>query len=103
MPFAPGVAPILDFFGVTREQVIGKPLLEATSGSDEQKERYRLLHAKTMTTGTPHFQDADVEINGRKHQIHDNMQYDLYYVRHRSLFLDLAILIHTVFFAIKGI
>jgi exopolysaccharide biosynthesis polyprenyl glycosylphosphotransferase len=44
------------------------------------------------------------QISGhRKHQIHDNMQYDLYYVRHRSLFLDLAILIHTVFFAIKGI
>jgi exopolysaccharide biosynthesis polyprenyl glycosylphosphotransferase len=44
------------------------------------------------------------QISGhRKHLIHDNMQYDLYYVRHHSFFFDLAILIHTVLFAMKGI
>ena len=44
------------------------------------------------------------QISGhRKHLIHDNMQYDLYYVRHQSAFLDLAILLHTVVFAVKGI
>jgi exopolysaccharide biosynthesis polyprenyl glycosylphosphotransferase len=39
----------------------------------------------------------------RKELIHNNMQYDLYYVRHRSFFMDLAILIHTVGFAMKGL
>lgn len=39
----------------------------------------------------------------RAFHIHENIQYDLYYLRHRSFFLDLAILIHTVFFAMRGV
>jgi exopolysaccharide biosynthesis polyprenyl glycosylphosphotransferase len=39
----------------------------------------------------------------RKELIHNNMQYDLYYVRHRGFFMDVAILIHTLGFAIKGV
>jgi len=35
--------------------------------------------------------------------IHENIQYDLYYIRHRNLFMDLAILLHTVMFAANGI
>jgi lipopolysaccharide/colanic/teichoic acid biosynthesis glycosyltransferase len=35
--------------------------------------------------------------------IHENPQYDLYYIRNRGFFMDLAILMHTVMFAIKGI
>ena len=35
--------------------------------------------------------------------IHENIEYDLYYVRHRSLFMDIAILLHTVLFAGRGI
>ena len=35
--------------------------------------------------------------------IHENIEYDLYYVRHRSLFMDIAILLHTVIFAGRGI
>ena len=35
--------------------------------------------------------------------IHENIEYDLYYVRHRSLFMDVAILLHTVLFAGRGI
>lgn len=35
--------------------------------------------------------------------IHENLQYDLYYIRNRGLFMDLAILLHTAFFAMKGI
>ena len=35
--------------------------------------------------------------------IHQNIEYDLYYVRHRSLFLDVAILLHTSIFAGRGI
>jgi exopolysaccharide biosynthesis polyprenyl glycosylphosphotransferase len=39
----------------------------------------------------------------RKELIHNNMQYDLYYVRHRGFFMDIAILIHTVGFAMRGL
>jgi lipopolysaccharide/colanic/teichoic acid biosynthesis glycosyltransferase len=39
----------------------------------------------------------------RKKAIHENMDYDLYYIRNKSFFLDLAILIETFIFAFKGI
>jgi exopolysaccharide biosynthesis polyprenyl glycosylphosphotransferase len=39
----------------------------------------------------------------RSFQIHENIQYDLYYIRHRSFFMDLAILLHTAVFATKGV
>jgi exopolysaccharide biosynthesis polyprenyl glycosylphosphotransferase len=35
--------------------------------------------------------------------IHENIQYDLYYIRHRSFFMDFAILLHTLFFAMHGV
>jgi lipopolysaccharide/colanic/teichoic acid biosynthesis glycosyltransferase len=35
--------------------------------------------------------------------IHDNIQYDLYYIRHRSFFMDVAILLHTLVFAMRGV
>jgi exopolysaccharide biosynthesis polyprenyl glycosylphosphotransferase len=35
--------------------------------------------------------------------IHENVEYDLYYIRHRNLFMDLAILLHTSIFAMRGI
>jgi exopolysaccharide biosynthesis polyprenyl glycosylphosphotransferase len=35
--------------------------------------------------------------------IHENIQYDLYYIRNRNFFMDLAILLHTVVFAMKGV
>lgn len=35
--------------------------------------------------------------------IHENIQYDLYYIRHRSFFMDFAILLHTIVFAMHGI
>jgi exopolysaccharide biosynthesis polyprenyl glycosylphosphotransferase len=34
--------------------------------------------------------------------IHENIQYDLYYIRNRGFFMDIAILIHTLFFAMRG-
>jgi len=37
----------------------------------------------------------------RAFPIHENIQYDLYYIRNRGFFLDIAILIHTLFFAIR--
>lgn len=39
----------------------------------------------------------------RAFQIHENIQYDLYYIRHRSFFMDFAILLHTLIFAMHGI
>ena len=39
----------------------------------------------------------------RKDLIHNNMQYDLYYLRNRGWFLDIAILMHTAAFAMRGI
>jgi exopolysaccharide biosynthesis polyprenyl glycosylphosphotransferase len=35
--------------------------------------------------------------------IHENIQYDLYYIRHRNFFMDMAILLHTAVFAMKGL
>ncbi len=34
--------------------------------------------------------------------IHENVDYDLYYIRNRTFFMDIAILVHTLFFAIGG-
>ncbi|MGB8479620.1 MAG: exopolysaccharide biosynthesis polyprenyl glycosylphosphotransferase [Acidobacteriaceae bacterium] len=34
--------------------------------------------------------------------IHENVEYDLYYIRNRTFFMDIAILIHTLFFAMHG-
>jgi exopolysaccharide biosynthesis polyprenyl glycosylphosphotransferase len=39
----------------------------------------------------------------RHFQIHENLQYDLYYIQNRNFVMDLAILIHTAFFAMNGI
>ena len=39
----------------------------------------------------------------RAYPIHENLQYDHYYVRYRSLFLDIAILLHSVRFAARGV
>jgi exopolysaccharide biosynthesis polyprenyl glycosylphosphotransferase len=37
----------------------------------------------------------------RAFRIHENIQYDLYYIRNRGCFMDIAILVHTLFFAIQ--
>lgn len=39
----------------------------------------------------------------RAYPIHDNLLYDLYYIRYRGFFLDVAVLLHTLVFAMKGI
>ncbi len=35
--------------------------------------------------------------------IHENVEYDLYYIQHRNFFMDFAILLHTSIFAMRGI
>jgi exopolysaccharide biosynthesis polyprenyl glycosylphosphotransferase len=39
----------------------------------------------------------------RSFLIHENIQYDLYYIRDRNFFMDIAILLHTIVFAMKGV
>jgi exopolysaccharide biosynthesis polyprenyl glycosylphosphotransferase len=38
----------------------------------------------------------------RKYAIHESLEYDLYYIENRGFFLDMAILVHTLLFAMKG-
>ena len=38
----------------------------------------------------------------RASPIHRNTQYDLFYLRNRNCFMDMAILLHTLFFAMRG-
>jgi exopolysaccharide biosynthesis polyprenyl glycosylphosphotransferase len=35
--------------------------------------------------------------------IHENVEYDIYYIQNRNFFMDMAILLHTVAFAARGI
>lgn len=35
--------------------------------------------------------------------IHENVEYDLYYIQHRNFFMDIAILLHTSVFAMRGV
>lgn len=35
--------------------------------------------------------------------IHENLQYDLYYIRNRNFFMDVALLLHTAMFAMRGV
>jgi exopolysaccharide biosynthesis polyprenyl glycosylphosphotransferase len=39
----------------------------------------------------------------RNYLIHENIEYDLYYIKHRNFFMDIAILLHTCIFAMRGI
>jgi exopolysaccharide biosynthesis polyprenyl glycosylphosphotransferase len=39
----------------------------------------------------------------RKFVIHESLEYDLYYIEHRGFFLDIAVVLHTLIFAMKGI
>ncbi|MGO9515803.1 MAG: sugar transferase, partial [Candidatus Korobacteraceae bacterium] len=39
----------------------------------------------------------------RAFSIHENIEYDLYYIQRRSLFMDIAILLHTMLFAWRGV
>ncbi len=39
----------------------------------------------------------------RRFTIHEAIEYDLYYIENRGIFLDLAVLFHTLFFAMKGL
>lgn len=39
----------------------------------------------------------------RAYLIHENIEYDLYYIRNRNIFMDFAVLLHTALFAMRGV
>jgi exopolysaccharide biosynthesis polyprenyl glycosylphosphotransferase len=65
-------------------------------------ERYNARHRQRLTV-MPGLTGIWQLSADRAFLIHENIQYDLYYIRHRNLFMDLAILLHTVVFAVKGV
>ena len=65
-------------------------------------EQYNELHRERLKV-TPGITGLWQLSGDRKKAIHENMDYDLYYKRHVSFFLDLAILIETMIFAFRGI
>ena len=61
-----------------------------------EKERQR-LRVKPGLTGL-------WQLSGdRTFLIHENIEYDLYYIQHRNFFMDMAVLLHTSIFAMRGI
>jgi lipopolysaccharide/colanic/teichoic acid biosynthesis glycosyltransferase len=57
----------------------------------------RRLAAKPGLTGLWQVSPA------RAHPIHENMQYDLHYIQHQNLLLDVAILLRTIVSVIRGV
>ena len=39
----------------------------------------------------------------RRYAIHESIEYDLYYIQNRTLLMDIAILLHTLVYAAKGV
>jgi lipopolysaccharide/colanic/teichoic acid biosynthesis glycosyltransferase len=65
-------------------------------------ERYNEQHRQRLNV-TPGLTGLWQLSADRAFQIHENIQYDLYYIRHRNFFMDLAVLLHTTVFAMRGI
>jgi len=65
-------------------------------------DKYTALHRQRLQV-TPGITGLWQLSADRAFLIHENIQYDLYYIRHRSFFMDLAILLHTVVFAMRGV
>jgi exopolysaccharide biosynthesis polyprenyl glycosylphosphotransferase len=65
-------------------------------------ERYNARHWQRLTV-IPGLTGLWQLSADRAFLIHENIQYDLYYIRNRNFFMDLAILLHTAVFAMRGI
>jgi exopolysaccharide biosynthesis polyprenyl glycosylphosphotransferase len=65
---------------------------------EQYTDRHRLrLQVKPGITGL-------WQLSGdRAFLIHENIEYDLYYIQHRNFFMDVAILLHTSVFAMRGV
>ena len=65
-------------------------------------ERYNAHHRERLKV-TPGLTGLWQLSADRSFLIHENIQYDLYYIRDRNFFMDIAILFHTAVFAMQGI
>ena len=65
-------------------------------------EQYTAVHRQRLRV-TPGITGLWQLSADRAFQIHENIQYDLYYIRNRSFFMDFAILLHTALFAMNGV
>jgi exopolysaccharide biosynthesis polyprenyl glycosylphosphotransferase len=73
-----------------------RPEMPFIVGQYSERHRHR-LQVKPGLTGL-------WQLSGdRAFLIHENIEYDLYYIQHRNFFMDLAILLHTSVFAMRGI
>jgi lipopolysaccharide/colanic/teichoic acid biosynthesis glycosyltransferase len=64
-------------------------------------ERYNARHRQRLQV-TPGLTGLWQLSADRSFMIHENIQYDLYYIRDRNFFMDMAILFHTAVFAMHG-
>ncbi|MGA9567985.1 MAG: exopolysaccharide biosynthesis polyprenyl glycosylphosphotransferase [Candidatus Korobacteraceae bacterium] len=65
-------------------------------------EQYEPIHLKRLSV-LPGLTGLWQLSADRQAPIHENISYDLYYVRHRSVLMDMAILLHTLVFAFRGV
>lgn len=65
-------------------------------------QRYTQIHQQRLTV-TPGLTGLWQLSADRAVPIHENLEYDLYYIKNRNFFLDIAVLLHTIVFAMRGI
>jgi exopolysaccharide biosynthesis polyprenyl glycosylphosphotransferase len=65
-------------------------------------EQYEAIHRQRLTV-KPGITGLWQLSADRRSLIHENISYDLYYVRQRNFLMDVAILLHTVVFAFRGV
>ncbi|MFJ5285126.1 transporter substrate-binding domain-containing protein [Pseudomonas sp. NPDC088429] len=60
----------LNFLQTTREDVIGKTLLDTASLSTHMRERYHRLYQETQDSGQPTYADLEIEVKGSPRRIY---------------------------------
>jgi lipopolysaccharide/colanic/teichoic acid biosynthesis glycosyltransferase len=65
-------------------------------------EQYEAIHRKRLAI-KPGITGLWQLSADRMSPIHHNLSYDFYYTRHRNFLMDIAILLHTVLFAFRGV
>ena len=86
---------LINVFLGTMSLVGPRPEMPFIAESYDARQRQRLL----VSPGITCFWQLSAD---RSFPIHHNIQYDLYYIRNRSFFMDAAILVHTLLFALCG-
>ncbi|WP_445177509.1 transporter substrate-binding domain-containing protein [Pseudomonas sp. McL0111] len=60
----------LDFFETSREEVLGKTLVESQVFNAEFNARYHQVYLDTLKHGQPAFNDLDVEVQGQQYRVY---------------------------------